>query len=507
MKILRQIWNKRYSLFFLLLIFFSYQLYKIQPQYLYSSDNLLKLIQAYSLLESSFQSENLYYPAKDLDPEYKLYPHFPPLELKGKFLGQYPIFLSFTLAPLLKIFSFEILPYFFLGICFLVSFLLIYFWDISKLSQSLFILATPFVPSGFEVSEHPYLILLQVLGLFFYFKKTVPSFSFAFLAGIFLALGVWLRLEVLFFGFFLFLSICILRYNLQILEFVKSEKFVLVGFFIVVILFFGFNYWNYSHILGPRYLYNEQGFYSSILEKLKQAVVLLFGWDMKLGYFGYTPLFLVVVVWAFWKYKFLTEVERIFLFTILFFLPTIAFLAPNDGVVNWGSRYMNLALIPNLILFESLYQKINSKKLKIFIIFFVIYSSFITYFSWKVMQNTSKLLNNLQKEFSYCENNLRVFPFKLYAEYQGLDYFKYPSLAVSNLFEYEYFLAHVTKDLTLCVIQLTGKNPSISYLNGIAYKEEERQAVLKLFKQDWEILKTKNLDYNQIFLLKRKLEK
>jgi len=502
MKLLQTFWNKKYSLVFLLSVLLIYQLYKIKPEYLYSSDNLLKLIQAYSLLENNFQTESLYYPAKYLDPEYKLYPHFPPMKINGNFLGQYPMFLSLILAPLLKLFSFEILPYFFLGVCLLVGFLLVYFWDISKTTQLLLVLGTPFATSGFEVSEHPYLLLFQTLGLFFYIeKKEIPRF--AFLSGIFLGLGVWLRLEVLFFNFFLFLFISIIRYNLNLFNYMNYEKSVLVGFVIVVVLFFGFNYWNYSHILGPRYLYNQEGFYRGIFEKLQQAIILLFGWNSKLGYFGYTPLFLLVVIWAFWKYKTLGELEKIFLLLILFFLLTVAFLAPNDGVVNWGSRYMNLALIPNVLLFDSLYKKLNSKKVNFFTILFIIYSTFITNFSWKVIKSSSKLLSNLQKEFSYCENNLRVFPFQLYAEYQGLDYFKYPSVVVSNLSEYEYLLTKLPNNLTLCIIEFTENNPTISYLNGIAYKEEDRQAVLEKFQREWKVIKEYKLFFNYILLVKK----
>jgi len=46
----------------------------INPYYTFTGDSLLKYVQARSLSENHFRSEDLSYPGKTTDPEYKFFP-------------------------------------------------------------------------------------------------------------------------------------------------------------------------------------------------------------------------------------------------------------------------------------------------------------------------------------------------------------------------------------------------------------------------------------------------
>lgn len=62
----------------------------------YIADSALKAMQTDSLIQSGFRTEELRYPAQELDPHHEAFflPGFAK-EIRGKFIGQYPIAFSF----------------------------------------------------------------------------------------------------------------------------------------------------------------------------------------------------------------------------------------------------------------------------------------------------------------------------------------------------------------------------------------------------------------------------
>ena len=80
-----------------------YALLVLPPRYSYTGDGLTKLIQTEALLQSGFGSQELLYPAKDLDPGYDFYP-FPgvyQLRLGEANLGPFPVLFALISTPVL----------------------------------------------------------------------------------------------------------------------------------------------------------------------------------------------------------------------------------------------------------------------------------------------------------------------------------------------------------------------------------------------------------------------
>ena len=157
--------------------------------------------------------------------------------------------------------------------------------------------------------RYVYTVLFTFLGVMLYIRSLdTPSISKLkmLMAGFLVGLGVWLRLE----GILLFFSIgCGFLFVYKLKDKNEFNRFILfgVGFLLTTLAFFIFNLWDYGHILGPRYLANKSGFTQTAMERTIQTITLLFAGKYKVGYFGFTPLFLVCfiyenfIIWKDWS--------------------------------------------------------------------------------------------------------------------------------------------------------------------------------------------------------------
>jgi len=276
-------------------LFFVWHLRTIGPQNTYALDSFVKLVQTVSIQNNQFLSEELIYNAKQLDTKSLLHP-LPTftIEVNGKMLSPFSVDFAALNALLLNFIDKRNLPY----VCLLFSFLTVLVFLISKqISFPTLILAclgTPLIYQGLEFSENSILLFFQALGFFFYFKNSTALYKF--LSGFFLSSGIFFRLEnivfVILFYFFIFLYV----YKFNIFEFIKSESIRLTGCILPLCLFVLQNLYLYGHILGARFLSN-QGSLSNfeILGRLEQARNLIFLTYFKIGFFGFTPIFLISI--------------------------------------------------------------------------------------------------------------------------------------------------------------------------------------------------------------------
>ena len=460
--------NKFLLFLFFFLLHLIFQFSKIPLEYAYGGDGHSKLIQSVSLFENSFQSENILYPGSDLDPEFHFYPSWFLIRNGESHLGVFPVFFSFLNALLLFIMKpkFLILPWFLL--LFVTLRILASTREGLRLESLILLSAgTPFFFSGFEFTEHPLIFFLQILSIYFYFR---PSKRNYFLSGFFLLSIVFLRLEVLFFVFYFSIFVCVVRYRFNLLLFLKEEKYFLIGSLIPIFLFLIYNQIQYSHPLGTRYLANEAIFQTGWIHRTIRVITLLFGWKFKLGYFGFSFFFLLSIIYFLkpTKFQLLEEIDKIYLLTILFFIPTITLLAPNDGAVNWGSRYINLAIVPNIFLVNRwIGLNWNRNRFKILVFGLGIVSYLFLNMGIQFLKGAAGQLKLVNREIYSVSCDIRIFPTYYLPLYSGLDYFQSVILVVNEpkkLKELNSTLSNVNSSSEICLVDLTHTFKAISGL-------------------------------------------
>ncbi|MBE7412420.1 MAG: glycosyltransferase family 39 protein [Leptospiraceae bacterium] len=411
-----------------------YFLVKIDPRFVFTGDGLNKLIQSKSLLENNFKSEEIFYPARDIDPDFNSYPFQGVYLIKqnDRHIGQYPIFFSFINALLLKI-----LPYYFLpGNSYLFAivslFLLYKYWNVSLKFILFTAVCTNFLFYGIEFNENLLLVFLPFVAItiLFHYESSKHKLSILFLSGCIMGSAVWLRLEALLF-FVSLIGAWIFLKGFENKTLKVERLFFISGFTLVLFLFFLFNQWNYSHFLGPRYIANQGEFLSGTMSsKLTQAFTIAFAGHLKLGFFGYTPLFLLILVNPVLSiFKNFSEKIKILNCTIIFFIILVLLSAPNDGVVSWGSRYLALAILPSVIVLDEIFKHIQFQKnitKKLFstiTILLCVYSIFISLLGFTFTKNANRQLKEYQKEFTPYKNDYKIFSSTFMSTMIGTEYF------------------------------------------------------------------------------------
>ncbi|MCS7204777.1 MAG: hypothetical protein NZ853_03690 [Leptospiraceae bacterium] len=373
-------WEKKYSEFFLIVLIIIFVFIVLADSYAFIGDTFVKVLQSYSLIQNRFLSEDLYYPFRVYDPDYQYFylkvPMF--LNLEDKKLGAFPVFYSILIAPIVWLEPYA-LPFFTLTINLISYWILKHYWNLSKFMLVFFIFGTFLFLNSVDGSESSLLILFQLVGLTFLFKTNKETLH-TLLGIFFLSLGMWLRIEM-----FIFMGILILFWFLVFWEELKHDlkeqkKFLQILVFsgIFVSIYFLFHYFHYGHIFGPRFVLNIKLEDYSLIRQLRFMLSLSFFGDkfFKLGFFGYIPLFLLTIFFAFKRLDILDKKDKVLFFTGLTAVFVLGFLAPNDGLVNLGPRYLILGIVPFLVITNKLWElKVIFKR--VFMVF-AFYSFLIT---------------------------------------------------------------------------------------------------------------------------------
>lgn len=438
--------NKDTIVFIIIGILFVYANKQINPEFTFTGDGLNKIIQAEGLLKSNFTSEDLYYPASDIDPNYKFFP-FPGYELNipGRNLGQYPIAFSVITAIFLKFISAKYLTWICVFLALLLFLVLKKYFNL----QNKFIIAGAFTTFIFllstEFSENIYTIFLTFTGFSIFIteliKESANKFKI-FFAGCLIGIGIWLRLEGLIFSISLTFAY-IITFREKFKKTYLNMIIFLSGIGIPAIMLLVFNYTDYGHILGPRYLIMTNRYFQSPLARLKQAMTLLFYNQFKVGYFVFTPYFLIILsLFSIKKYYLQLELENKFIyFTLVTYIPLIAFLAPNDGVVTWGPRYLAHAVLPNLLLIQPYLERLRTFKplqKRIFDIMnglSILVSIILLLLGIRFYSVASRQIKSFDHAFANEKSQIIIFQGELLAAHVGLNYFNKRIVLVKNTTE------------------------------------------------------------------------
>jgi len=511
---IQKIKNSSFFLWAVIVLVGAYYIYALNPSYIFTGDSLNKLLQADSLSSSGFKTEDLKYNASDIDPDFQFYP-FPGayhIVVENRHLGQYPIFFSFFSAQVLKVFPPEVFPFIGFGFFLILLFVLQREFQVTNFIILLAAFFTYLLPLSLDYSENIYTVFLTFLGLTLYIRnldKPQIEFIKMLFAGALIGLGVWLRLEGIFFFLSLFVGfLFVYRLNNK----TETIRFFLfgLGFSIITILFFAFNFIDYGHIFGPRYLANKDGFTQTVLERIQQVITLLFVGKFKVGYFVFTPLLLVSLYYFCIpkNFKEISNRDKMLLVALVIFLPFVAVAAPNDGIVTWGPRYLAHAVLPNLILLHTFLEKSsfykNEWKLPGKILFYIsLFISLVLFYAgFKFTTVATKQLKQYQTEIDSVKADIRIFQNFFLINHTGTSYLKTVNLLISKEEELTIFLKNLKeKNKKGTVVFYNSdfhyiKDPN---LNLYKMKPEEKESYLNLLGTNLKFIQLHKLQFIEVY--------
>ncbi len=425
----------------------AYGTFRLERAGCFSGDSLNKLVQSESIRQSGFASEELYYPGRALDPEYRFYPFSGVYHLVvgGKHLGQYPVALTLPTAVVLQ--ALKPGSLFVLGAAFFL--LLVFLFDRFAAPHPLLLLfvgiGTPILTLSVDYSEHVYFALINFAGFSLYVRglsrmetETAGSRELGsmFLGGCLIGAGMFLRLESLFFFASLAAGTAIaFLLSRKPLAAIRPVSALVAGFSLVAGAFFVFNWIHYGHALGPRFMANAGLFSVTPMQRIQQTIILLFGAKFQLGFFGYMPVFLALFVLLALPryYSALGTAGKSVYWAMLGYIPAVALASPGEGVVNWGPRFLLLAVLPCAYLLSSF---VKSAALPRALLYaggaLAALSVVFTFAGMKFQKTACHQLALYQAEFKAANADAWIFSDPLLASYMGPEYFTRKSFLVTD---------------------------------------------------------------------------
>jgi hypothetical protein len=405
----------KYIIFFILFLLLIAVLYKINPKTLFISDTLIKAIQANSIVENDFRSEEIL--CKSLTELGSCKYSLPSFNfLNGKLLGPFPVYQSIVNAFIIYFFHPTLIQYFSVVLFVLLLLNLNKNWDINLYFIGIIVFCTPLFFHFIGFLDVGLAILLITLGISIlnneYNKRTISFLGFIF------GVSVWFRPESIIFIFIFIVLIIISKYN------IKNFSYYISFLFLSILSFFIINYYNYNNILGTRILANKSGFIEfNIQNKLIMIKSLLFTGEGRYGFFGYMPYILILsAIGIYYKNK-IDLKYRVLMWSSLLSILFISFSSPNNSNIDWGTRYLSIVLIPLLIVFNKIKDIEYSKYLNILLIFVFMYSIKIShkYFTYHI--SMSKQVLKFDNIFESQNSDIWIFTNVSLLNFTNINYF------------------------------------------------------------------------------------
>ncbi|AXR62380.1 LA_3751/LA_3752 family putative glycosyltransferase [Leptospira mayottensis] len=430
----------------------------------YIADSALKAMQTDSLIQSGFRTEELRYPAQELDPYHEAF--FLPgtgfaKEIRGKFIGQYPIAFSFV-SSLFRLagITWKWMPM-------LLSFftvLSLYLLSKRKLiSQRTVLLgygATIIFALSLDFSEYSIYFLFNSLGFSWWLRhRELKKSRYLYFALIACSIPIWLRLEsLLFLGSLVLSEILILGRNTRHL--IKElNPFAVLFSLSPMFPFFLWNFWNYGHILGVRFIFNygndNVAFFDRILRFISITFVNYVDGIPKFGlFFCSSFLLLPVLYYVFFKNE---RNEKINFLLMVIGLNTVlvGILAPNDGITITG-RYLILTIIPLLILWEN-WKPHASKIWKILSVTLIVFSFLISGLILKILQHSTKQERIYRDFYARSETSLWIFTDPILCGQAGSDHLSKKILCFNSETNLDRILKNLESIPSLTVFEMNEK--------------------------------------------------
>lgn len=339
------------------------------PKYSLFQDSHDKAVQIHSLIQNGFQSENLFYPGEILDTKIEFFHLTDNLFLinKGRLLSAFPISFAVLSSPFYFLVGFKYLPYLSVIFSILTLVLLRLYWRFDFFFLFVSFFCTFAWPLSLDFSENNLISLIALVPLILLLRGK-PNLKRNALAGLFLGFYVWFRLEGLIFAgaVLLFQGIGAISKYIHKKEYNGFLNYlsICISFAMILALFCAWNWFDYGHPLGTRYLANAQGFQTSINQRKEWIINLLFFGPLKIGYFGYLPAALILFCILSFHFRKLSEINRTLVGSSILFLVLVLITAPNDGFNNWGPRFFAPIILPYIILIRKFWFYLKRKRRK-----------------------------------------------------------------------------------------------------------------------------------------------
>jgi len=413
-------------------------LIQLNPRYMYTGDSLNNLIQAYSLLQNRFVSDELVYPGHHLDPQFAYYPHPGVYLVKlpdGRFIGQYPVALSFLSAPILFLGGPTFLP---IVHAVLFALLVGYFahrWKLSPVAILFLVFGTYIGSRSIEYSSYLYGIGFHALGFTFLLRQPGKKTA-AIYGGFFLGLAVWFRLEAAIFCALLLVVwalVNLVRDGKLFGKLTRRDLPVLLicgaTFTVLVVAYFLFHQLRHGHILGAYFVSNTAGLVEKTLAlRLRSLLALVLGAPYKVGFFAFMPLLLLTFIsLGVRAYRLrLGKIGWIITVTTLLFLPLMAFVTADDQTVVFGPRFLILGLLPSVVVFERMRRVwLRRKRPARWLMIILFIFSVALNIGWVlVLRNATRQLRVFQQAMEKVEADAHIFQNPFLASHMGTAYFE-----------------------------------------------------------------------------------
>lgn len=404
------------------------------------SDHLGKFILGESVGRNGFLSGNLVLPSRDFDPEGNYCPT-ECIRIGQELISPFPAALGYVYAVFLP-WSGILGVYVATSILILLSFLFLsILWDWDPIYLGILALASPFLINGYFFPDVGIASFLLLAGCFLFLRSGNSSSLVKFIiSGFICASSAWFRIESIVFplSFIFFLSI----YKFSNVEERRKILGYSLGFLTGVGLLLWIQFVLYGHPLGPRFSFNQPTMFLFPWKKWKIYAGLLIANPNRIGFFGYTPGFLIVLLFFIYYIFFKKNPFKkdnaskisnkdLFVYSGLAAFMVLAISAPNDGIIDFGSRYLHLSLPAFtgmfLIMLENLGQTFR-KIVKILLFSILLYSVYISFSYTQILAKYGKKTTKLNAIYLEQKPDLVVVQIRTYSQILGKYFFQTPSV-------------------------------------------------------------------------------
>lgn len=479
--------NSRRLSFLLLIsivaLFLSVLLYKINPEDYYVSDNLLKFVQANSIIENNFLSEEIRCESlKEFGNCKFVFKEF--FTLNGKMLGPFPVYSNIIMSLLIKASGPSFVQWFSLFLMILGIAILYYLWDLKLFIIVFFILCSPIFFHSISFLDISLNFFLFSIGTAFLSSKSNRSRIFYY-SPFFLGTCILFRPESIIAGFFLILfSGIILKNNFK-------YKPAIISFLIPILFFVLMNYLLYGNFLGTRiYANQKQILNSALIERLNMIKSLLFQGNGRYGYFGYTPIFGLLFIMQTFLFKRLNQAQRILFLSSVFSLISITLLSPNDSNIDWGTRYFNGILILQIVSLGLIdadkFNKINRIIFISMLLIFALYSAKVSKKYYQYMIDFTAKSREIRNSLVNLNAKALVFMDDSAIQFIGISYFKQPSVLIDSSKDAYEFNLILNNNKNSDSIALIRTNRVLSSKISIHENSDDHEKILfENLKENW----------------------